>query len=108
GGRAVFFLGTVLLFSGPLRAGDPASVLPALVQKAREERLSEDRTWLALLHARCSSSGHTCRSTIDDPGFFLSSRGRTDPAAEMEATLAAFLAPDPAGPDEEHPQCRYP
>ncbi len=44
------------------------------------------------------------QSEIDDPGFFLSPRGRRNPQAELDATLAAFVTPS----GEEPAQCRYP
>ena len=55
--------------------------------------------------------GHT--SLIDSPGFFNAERGKTDPQAELEATLAAFFAPperpDAEGPEgqKQHPQCAF-
>jgi hypothetical protein len=54
--------------------------------------------------------GHT--SLIDSPGFFNAERGKTDPQAELEATLAAFFAaperrPDAQAEAAQHPQCAF-
>ena len=52
-------------------------------------------------------------SLIDSPGFFNAEQGKTDPQAELEATLAAFFAPperpDAEGPEgqRQHPQCAF-
>lgn len=50
------------------------------------------------------------RSEAAGPEFFLSPRGRNDPQAELEATLAAFFDPPPpeSDPKAQHPQCRFP
>jgi Domain of unknown function (DUF4105) len=57
-------------------------------------------------------AGYT--SLIDSPGFFSAERGKADPQAELEATLAAFFAPPArrqSAPDAQqqpqHPQCAF-
>jgi hypothetical protein len=69
-------------------AGDQ-SYLDARLSSAREQRLSEDRYWEVLLHYKHHGSGR--KSLIDDPRFFLAPDGKTDPAAELEATLRSFF-----------------
>lgn len=70
--------------------------------------LSKDPYWLTLLHYRTDLVGRV-RSEIDDPAFFLSPRGRTDPAAELQATVGAFGQPSVMDEtDLQHPQCRFP
>ena len=90
-----------------------ASYLEELVEKARSERLADARAWLDLGHYRPDLLGPAHTSLIDSPGFFNAERGKTDPQAELEATLAAFFAP-PERPDAEapegqrqHPQCAF-
>lgn len=75
-----------------------------LAARARELRLAGERKWLKLLHYR--PKGRGWRSEADGGGFFLAPGGRTDPAAELEADLAAFFEPEPA--KGQHPQCRFP
>ncbi|HYG65996.1 MAG TPA: DUF4105 domain-containing protein, partial [Anaeromyxobacteraceae bacterium] len=89
----------------PAAASDPH--LAELVAKARAERLGEDLAWLRLGHWRRGLLGP--RSEADGPAFFRAKDGKTDPAAELEATLAAFFEPQAATGDElDHAQCRFP
>lgn len=71
-----------------------------LLARARELRLAERPKWLRLLHFKGR------RSEADGAAFFLSPRGRRDPAAELEADLSAFFEPPPA--QGQPAQCRFP
>lgn len=96
----------LLLISAPLPA--MAGDLPyrdQLIREARAKRLWEQRPWQILLHYKKALTGGTV-SRISDPNFFLAPTGRTDPEAELSATLAAFFQPE--APDGEHPICRFP
>ncbi len=95
----------VLLSAGPAHALDRESeaYLRTLVVAAQQKNLYADRYWNILLHYKPSGSGMT--SLVDDPKFFLSPEGKTNPQAELKATLAAFFQ-DPALGDD-HPQCRF-
>jgi Domain of unknown function (DUF4105) len=46
-------------------------------------------------------------SLIDSAAFFIAANGKTDPAAELEATLAAFFAPRSADSARPHAQCSF-
>jgi hypothetical protein len=100
-----------LLVWAPVRAaaapdtGDPA-YLAELVAAARARGLADTRYWHLLLHARPRLLGGF-ESEVDGADFFNAPDGKTDPAAELEATLAAFFAPTPEDPNEQHPQCRF-
>ena len=86
------------------RAGQGSEAyLRTLVAAAQQKNLYADRYWNILLHYKSSWSGMT--SLVDDPKFFLSSEGKTNPQAELEATLAAFFQAPALGDD--HPQCRF-
>ncbi|HET6150183.1 MAG TPA: DUF4105 domain-containing protein [Polyangia bacterium] len=95
---------------GPGPAVAPPT-LPTLLQRARSIRLPETRDWQVLLHYRRTRFGGW-KSEADGPGFFFAGEaGKTSPAAELEATLAAFFQPavaDPLNPQTMHPQCRFP
>ncbi|MFV8570081.1 DUF4105 domain-containing protein [Marinobacter sp. SBS5] len=69
------------------------------------ENLHEHPVWLTLGHYHENSwgSGHT--SQADDPAFFLSEVGKSDPKAELSATLQAIQQP---GEGDEHARCRFP
>src|SRR5690606_39389464 len=93
---------------GPAAATEPQPYLEELIGRARADRLAEHRAWLDLGHYRPDLLGSGWTSLSDSPAFFAAPRGKSDPAAELEATLAAFFAPPPADPDAAHPQCVYP
>ena len=69
--------------------------------------LAQDPQWLALLHYGVPVTGGVARSLVDDPAFFLSPAGGTDPQAELAATLAAFRSPVPDDPNQA-PACLWP
>ncbi|TRO81946.1 DUF4105 domain-containing protein [Desulfuromonas acetexigens] len=75
-----------------------------LLRQAQDRQLHEQRYWQVLLHYQQGSRGLV--SPVDDPDFFLASDGKTDPAAELEATIQALF-----GKDEERrniTRCRFP
>ncbi len=76
-----------------------------LQERAERLDLAHHEAWLALGHYRRNWLGAGYASDADDPGFFLAAQGKTDPAAELKATLAALLSP---GSGDRHPQCRFP
>src|SRR5438067_3666752 len=93
---------------------DP-TYLTELLAAAKNQSLSEDRSWLRLGHWR-KRLLRGWESEADGPGLFLSPQGKRDPAAELEATLNGFFAegdgapvgPKLGDPSLEHPQCRFP
>ena len=93
----------VLLPAWPGQAQEPA-YLDELQQTARQEQLAQAPMWQRLGHYRPGRLGGV-RSTIDFKEFFRSPRGRDDPQAELDATLAAFFSASPIF--DEAPQCRY-
>jgi hypothetical protein len=102
--------------SAAVRAGADPSYLRDLLGRAHEANLAADPQWLRLGHWRRGLGG--LESEADGSAFFLSPRGKTDSAAELDATIAAFFAPPGAEPDRPlgepqraeamHPQCRFP
>jgi hypothetical protein len=81
--------------------------LKQLVEQTRQRDLAEQRQWLALGHYQPGPLGSRWVSVIDSPGFFLASTGKTDPQAELEATLASFFAEAPSNSEIQHPQCAF-
>ncbi len=100
-----FFLALALLASAAQAGPDP-HLRASLIERAGAARLAHDPTWHALLHYEPDWIGAGWTSEADSPGFFLASQGKTDPVAELVATLDAFLTTT-AMPDE-HPRCRLP
>jgi len=77
--------------------------LAEILEEARMQRLHEDPYWHILLHYKHCASG--VESLIDDPGFFVAPDGKTNPEAELAATIRAFIGPDD---DENNPAvCRF-
>lgn len=65
--------------------------------------LARQPTWLKLLHFTEEAG----QSEVLSKDFFLSPEGRTNPEAELRATLAAYAAPWPAD-GNSHARCRFP
>ncbi|WP_242333985.1 MULTISPECIES: DUF4105 domain-containing protein [Anaeromyxobacter] len=88
----------------------PAIALPtaaaSLVARARAAHLAEDPGWLRLGHWRRGLLG--LRSEVDGREFFLAKDGKTDPAAELEATIAGLFSPGPFADELADPYCRFP
>jgi len=76
--------------------------LAELKGRANSLALHEDPYWRILLHVRPGIAG--TRSLVDDPRFFLSPSGKTDPAAELSATLDGLFDNTAAPPYF----CRFP
>jgi hypothetical protein len=86
--------------------GDP-SYADELVARARAMHLEQDVQWVRLGHWYVGASGDW-RGEADGPLFYLAPGGKTDPTAELEATLRAIWDPEPADERVQHPYCRFP
>jgi hypothetical protein len=85
--------------SEPEASGEVHKAVPAL---------ATNPTWHALLHYRPNRTGTGVTSLADSPDFFLASDGKTNPQAELEATLAAIFAPaDTVARIDQHAQCAF-
>lgn len=104
-GRWILLL---ILFWQPLAvpAADDA-YLEELVQHARQTKLWQRAEWLNLLHYKSYPYWPGSRSLADDPEFFNAPGGKTDAAAELEATLAAFFSTTEETDKTQNPQCRF-
>jgi hypothetical protein len=100
----IFFL---LCFVPTLHANTADfAYLPILLKKAQHLQLAEQREWHILLHYQPSGDGYV--SEVDDPNFFNAYNGKTEPQAELEATLKAFFAPNfQQNEQRQHPQCAF-
>ncbi len=87
-------------------AGDPG-YLAELLRRASSIELGERREWQTLLHYRSAPAGAGTLSDAADPRFFLAPAGRTDPRAELTATLRAFFDTRPVGGDPQPAQCAF-
>ncbi len=81
--------------------------LKTLIHQAVEKQLADQRYWHLLLHYRPNfTGGYT--SEADGPGFFLHPQGRTNPQAELEATLRQFFTSELVGTSQQVAQCAFP
>ena len=108
----------VAVIAGPASARSESQRYSAeLVQKAERLRLADDPMWHRLLHYRKNTWGGY-ESEADGKPFFLATDGKTNPEAELEATLLGFFSPPtrarPARQsatteaEPEHPLCAFP
>lgn len=85
---------------------DTTAYVAQLQAQARAQKLADTREWHLLLHYRPRLWGGY-ESEQDDPGFFLSPNGKTDPQAELDATLAQFFSQDLVGRSQQPAQCAF-
>jgi hypothetical protein len=97
---------TSLSPQGEGAASDP-TYLAELQARARELRLFDDVAWLRLGHWRPRPFGGV-KSEADGAEFFLAKEGKTDPAAELAATLAGFFDATAKQDELGDAQCRFP
>lgn len=110
------FFGLLLFISTAMAAQQRAPLghnpLGAVFQQAASVQLHTDPMWTTLLHYNKHPITRHYRSLSDDSAFFLSPEGRTNPEAELKATLLALIkTPTPtqwADAAYEHPQCQFP
>ena len=82
------------------------SYLTELQTRAHEAQLANARYWHVLLHYRANLlGGYT--SEADEPGFFLAPNGKTDPQAELEATLRQMFSDELVGRSKQPAQCAF-
>jgi hypothetical protein len=94
--------------ASPVYAGESPenAYLVELINKGRQAKLASEREWHLLLHYRKDLlGGHT--SEQDDPGFFMSPDGKTDPQAELDATLKQFFSDELVGRSKQPAQCAF-
>lgn len=99
----------ISLFASSLSNAEPSDSDPYLTQlinQAEQAKLADQREWHLLLHYRKGLFGGY-ESEQDDPGFFMSANGKTDPAAELAATLTQFFSAELVGRSKQPAQCAF-
>lgn len=81
-----------------------ATVVGSAYTEAPLNQWAYSPEWFALLYYR-GGIGEV-ESEADDTAFFLSPAGKTDPVAELGASLQGFADAQVTG--DAHPQCRFP
>ncbi len=98
---------------GPASAATPTSPTPNLGSDQKLHQLSRSTQWLRLLHMNRVARGRFV-SRVDSPEFFLHSHGKTDPLAELLATLKAFWGKHGSSDEQQlgalkqSPYCAFP
>ena len=78
--------------------------LHELIKKANQEALHQQRYWKLLLHYE--QTLFAWESEVDADSFFLAQDGKTNPKAELEATIRSFFKRTDSE-EKDHPQCRF-
>ena len=100
-------LGVFFLNAGASSGQDSSPFyLQDLLRRAHALSLHEQRYWRLLLHYRPDWLGGY-ESEIDEPGFFLASNGKTEPKAELDATLTAFFSAKLVGRSRQPARCAF-
>jgi hypothetical protein len=98
----------LLAFVAPCAFGADDAYLAGLVARSRALKLAERPEWRKLVHYLPDFAGGGVHSLVDSPEFFNAGpRGKSDPQAELEATLASFYSTSEETPDAQNPQCQF-
>lgn len=77
-----------------------------LQRRAANAGLHRQRYWHLLLHYRPRLAGGY-ESEADESGFFLAADGKTDPQAELHATIAQFFSTELVGRSRQPTRCAF-
>ena len=100
GSKRLFYrLLLLFLLFFPINIYSQVQYADNLVKKANELCLYSDSYWLLLCHYKKTLTGY--KSLVDGKDFFLAEKGKTNPKAELEATIRAFFIPKEN--EKEHP-----
>lgn len=89
----------VLVLADSVAAAVPSTTyLKRLQARATGRHLAASDEWHALLHYEPNWMHGGVHSEVASPWFFLADHGQTDPAAELDATLAGLFSRKPIGP----------
>lgn len=104
----LLFVWGLLAGSGAVAApATPAASLATLQQRAAEQDLAESAEWRALLHYESNWLHPGVHSEVASSWFFLADKGASDPAAELDATLAGLFSRRLIGPRERPAYCLF-
>ena len=104
-------LAVAWLIAAPVASAQTAPDEAAWPLAMQADVLAADPVWRALLRYRpdgkLPARSPRVKSNVLDDDFFLAPEGRTDPLAELIATVRAFQGHDNPAPDAS-PHCRFP
>ncbi len=105
--RAVLRLLCLLACLLPVAAQASTTYLQTLQARAVKLGLAHDHYWHVLLHYQSNLIRPGVTSAAVSPWFFNAPDGRTDPEAELRATLASFFSDRKIEIRDEYPQCVF-
>ena len=88
----VIYLTFILFF--PCQAFANEAYRNYLITKSQELKLSQNPKWLNMVYYEKSRFLPKYESVFDSKDFFLAKNGKTDPQAELEATIRSFFDSD--------------
>ncbi len=95
------------IFFSSLASAQDNEYLQQLQSRSRELNLAQRQEWLNLLHFKPYPLWPNGRSLADGAEFFNAPDGKTNPEAELEATLAAFFSDRQESNAQQNPQCSF-
>lgn len=101
-----FFLALIFWQLQSLSTASPSGPVIPDTDQQRLLDISQSSRWHRLIHYESGWNQSSLVSQVDDGDFFLAATGKTDPMAELEATLSAFYLP--VKDANQHAICRYP
>ncbi len=104
---ALIALGSSRSAQAQARTRARTAYVDRIVQLARDQHLSREEQWIRLMHYRKTLFGNW-ESEADGEPFFNAVDGKSNPEAELEATVRGFFGPAPRDLKLEHPICRFP
>lgn len=81
--------------------------LDQLINDAQRKQLDHHPYWHKLLHYQPDLVGRGVTSLVDSPEFFVAETGKTDPKAELVATLRLLLANEFDKRSQQPTACRF-
>ena len=101
------WLAGLLVLAAPSFAAADEGYLGELTARSRSLHLAERHEWNRLLHYTKNLLLPGVHGLADAPRFYLASDGKTNPQAELEATLASFFSGIQETDAVQNPQCQF-
>jgi hypothetical protein len=105
-GRAALCV-ALLLARTPAVGATDTDYLAVLIAKSRQLQLAKRPEWLKLVHYVSNPLSPGVHGLVVSADFYNASDGRSNPQAELEATLASFYSDIEETNERQNPQCAF-
>jgi hypothetical protein len=95
------------LFHASAFAGTDGAYLAELIARSRQLKLADKPEWLKLGHYVPDLVSSGVHGLVDSPQFYNAPDGKSQPQAELEATLASFFSDVEENDKQQNPQCLF-